>query len=373
MPEHPVFLDHAAGSPLRPEVLAALQEHQGLVPNPNGANPESRRSRAVLEGAREQIALLLGCQPREVIFTSGGTESANMALLAGTGISRVVTSAIEHTAVWSAAQVRDAEHLELGVDRRGVLDLEAALDTIERGDLVSVMAANSETGAIQPVSELAARLGTARSSVILHSDAVAASACQDLRPIVAACDLVTLAGHKLGAPVGIGVLIAKEGIELTSLSFGGAQEAGIRSGTQNVLGAMAMAVALAASMEDQASGRTHAMSANRDHLAAALLSHPGVELTAAQAPRTESHCHVTVGGARSEELLLLLDEAGICAAAGSACSSGAPQASRVLLAMGIDEERARGALRFTLATSTTPQEIERASVAVHEVIGRLVG
>jgi cysteine desulfurase len=259
------------------------------------------------------------------------------------------------------------------VDHRGVLNLDAAIEAIEAGDLVSVMAANSETGAIQPVVELADRLGSKRSSVILHTDAVAASSCVDLRPLVAACDLVTLAGHKLGAPVGIGVLIARGGIDLTSLSFGGAQEAGIRSGTQNVLGALAMSVALEAAMEDQASGRTQSMGRCRDHLAAALTSHRGVELTAREAPRTESHCHVTVAGARSEELLLLLDEEGICAAAGSACSSGAPQASRVLLAMGIDEARARGALRFTLATSTTPEEIESACTAAHSVLERLVG
>ena len=369
----PIFLDHAAGSPLRPEVLRALEEHKDLVPNPNGAHAASRRSRAVLEESRERVAELLGCTPREVLFTSGGTESANMGVFAGDGIERVLISAIEHTAVFSAAVARDVPHLELRVESDGVLDLDEARASVQPGDLVSVMAANSETGAIQPVVELVDSLGEIRSRVLIHSDAVAAASCHDLRPLVARCDLVTLAGHKLGAPAGIGVLVAKAGVTLTSLSYGGAQEAGVRSGTQNVLGALAMSVALEAAIADQAEGRTHAMRTRRDRLEAVLLEHSGVEVSAATAPRLEGHCHVTVGGARSEELLLLLDQRGLCVAAGSACSSGAPQASRVLLAMGVNEARARGALRFTLSTSTTDGEIDRACSAVHETLAQLVG
>jgi len=296
-----------------------------------------------------------------------------MAIFAGGEIKRVLTSAVEHTAVRSAAEAREVEHLELGVLSDGVLDLESARQSIRPGDLVSVMAANSETGAVQPVVALIESLGATRSEVLVHSDAVAASSCLDLRPLVAQCDLVTLAGHKLGAPAGIGVLIAKAGVELAPLTYGGAQEAGVRSGTQNVRGALAMSIALAAAIADQTEGRTRAMAKRRDRLESALLAHPGVEVSAGTAQRLEGHCHVTVGGARSEELLLLLDQHGLCVAAGSACSSGAPQTSRVLLAMGMEEARARGALRFTLSTATTDAEIDRACFAVDETLAQLVG
>jgi cysteine desulfurase len=361
-----IFLDHAAGSPLRAEVAAAMLEAcVGLAPNPSGAHRMARAARGRLEDARERVAALCGVEPRAVVFTSGGTESCNLALRAQ-GEPRYV-SAIEHAAVREAA----VGAAVLSVDGRGVLDVEAAADAIRPGSLVSVMAANNETGAIQPLAELVEALGARREQVVLHSDAVGAAWCLELAELARSCDLVSLAAHKVAGPAGSGALVISERVTVAPLLSGGGQERGLRPGTQDVAGAVGLATALELAAADRASGAVAEMAVRRDALEQALAGVEGLEVSSAGADRLSSHCHVTIEGLRSEELLVLLDQAGLCAAAGAACASGAPRPSRVLLAMGVSTERARGALRLSLAPTTTDDEVASALEIVLDAVKRL--
>jgi cysteine desulfurase len=236
------------------------------------------------------------------------------------------------------------------------------------------MAANNETGAIQPIVELAKALRHAPRSIIFHCDAVAAAASLDLSDMVAACDLVSLAGHKLGGPASSGVLMVRNGTRLKARVVGGGQELDRRAGTQDVAGAVGMATALRLVGGELRSDLIARMAARRDALEARILAaHPEVVVRSAGTGRLAGHLLMTVPGCVSEELLVLLDQEGICASAGAACSSGAPRASHVLLAMGVDERLARGALRLTLSTSTTDEEVQRAGEVVNVAIARLQG
>jgi cysteine desulfurase len=342
-----------------------LEALDGLVPNPSGPHRLARRTRSVLEDAREAVAGALGVSVRSVVFTSGGTESCNLAMRTASEV--VWVSSIEHAAVREAA----GRHGELGVTGAGVLEVEAAAAQIGDSDLVSVMAANNETGAIQPLSSLVDALGGRRERVTIHSDAVGAAWCMDLKTVAAQCDLVSIAAHKLGGPAGSGALIVSGNPTIAPMLLGGGQERGLRSGTQDVAAAVGLAAALEFASADRRSGAVAAMGRRRDRLEETLRRVAGVEVTSADAPRLESHLHVTISGVRAEELLVLLDAEGICAAAGAACASGAPRPSRVLEAMGIDQTRARGALRLTLSPTTTDAEIDRAALVIVEAIGRL--
>jgi len=371
-----VFLDHAAGSPLRPEVAAAMVEATaGLPPNPSGAHRLARQIRGVLEDARDRVAAIVGVTPREVVFTAGGTESCNVALASTPSATGIFVSAIEHAAVREPARTRAATiGMPLGVLRvtpDGTLDVDRALEQVTAGSLVSVMAANNETGAVQPVFELLSALGDRRTQIVVHSDAIAGAATEDLSALVAACDLVSVAAHKLGGPPGGGLLVARRSTTLSPILFGGGQEQGARPGTQDVAAAVGLAAALEAAAADRLDGSIDAMEARRDRLESGLMALSGVTVTAQGAPRLAGHCHVTIEGVRSEEILVLLDRAGICAAAGAACASGAPQASHVLVAMGIDERRARGSLRLTLAPSTTDADIDAALLAAESALNHL--
>ena len=313
--------------------------------------------------------MVLATTPSAIVLTSGGTEADNLALFGSPRPTSVVISAIEHPGVTAAAAKLAANHgvdlVILAVDGEGRLDVAAAIERIDDGSLVSVMAANGETGVVQPVVELREALFDRGISVRFHSDAVAAASTHDLGGLVEAVDLVSIAGHKIGAPIGTGLLVADPDLGLTGMLVGGAQQRSRRAGTENVPGALALAVALEEVARELADGSVAKLAARRDLLATAIVQAvPGAAVTGAGADRLAGHLHLTFDGVRSEELLLLLDQAGVCAAAGSACSSGAPTASETLLAMGIDEQRARGALRLTLATSTTDEEVEAAATAV---------
>ncbi len=373
----PVFFDHAAGSPLRSDVALAMAEGlRGLPPNPSGSHSLARATRGVLEDARERIAAVLGVEAREIVFTGGGTESCNLALLGVMGPSAICISTVEHTAVRQAALEAASLHgvplVELPVDSNGVLLVEKALELIPDGALVSVMTANNETGVMQPITQLRKALRHAPRNIILHSDAIAAAPSSDVKEIVLACDLVSLAGHKLGGPPGTGVLVVKEGLRLKARNVGGGQELDRRAGTQDVAGALGMAVSLELAQRDRESGAVDALKQRRDQLEQSLAgAHPTLSVTAQRVPRLAGHLHLTVRDCRSEELLMLLDQEGICASAGAACASGAPQASHVLLAMGVDADVARGALRLTLSTSTTDEEVAVAERALTQVLSKL--
>jgi cysteine desulfurase len=361
---------------MRPEVIdSVMAVHAGSVPNPSGPHRSARRSRAILESARESVAEMLGVTPREVVFTRGGTESCNLAVLGAVRPRGLHLSAIEHAAVRSAmAKAGERAGIgvdEISVDAEGVLDL-TGLEGVGGGSLVSIMAANNETGAIQPIGEIAALLRAADGSITVHSDAIAAASTQDLAEVVSHCDLVSIAGHKLGGPPGVGVLVVRAGTPLEAMHLGGGQEAERRAGTEDVAGAVGFARALELAAEDRRVGRVDELRRLRDVLEEDLTGEvEGLEVTSRSAPRLDGHLHVTIDGVRSEELLVLLDRHGIAASAGAACASGAPQASHVLTAMGMSAERARGALRLTLSTSSTADEVRAASEAIRESVAIL--
>ena len=337
---------------------------EGLPPNPSGSHRLARQTRSVLEDARERVAHQLEVDPDAVIFTSGGTEACNLALR----LERPTKlSSIEHVAVRDAA----GEHTELPVTSDGALDVPAAAALIDEGDLVSVMAANNETGVLQPLAALEGALGERRAAVVLHSDAVGSGWCRPLAEVTALCDLVSIAAHKLGGPAGSGALILSGEVEVHAMLVGGGQEGGLRAGTQDVAGAVGLAFALELAERDRRCSAVEAMGARRDGLEALLADLDGVTITSRGVPRLESHLHLTIDGVRSDELLLLLDEAGLCASAGAACASGASRPSRVLEAMGVDERRARGSLRLTLSPETTDEEVERAGSIVTAALAQL--
>ncbi len=378
------YLDHAATTPLRSEVIAAMRPWtDGAWPtNPNGVHADSRRARHALEEARDRIALSFGADPHEVIFTSGGTEALNAAVygaLANAVPGVVIRSPIEHDAVrastdrWAATFGHRV--VELHVGRNGVTtmplaeELELSPDEVR---LVAIMAVNNEIGTTQPAARswLGARPLRLSSAATLCDGVCAASW---IRPAELATmgDLVAVSGHKIGGPSGIGVLLAK-GARLSPLIVGGGQEQDRRSGTQNVAAAVGLAAAVELLGTEEARAWQGRIQDLRDRLADGLLTTiAGVSETGDRTQKTPGHVHLLIAGVSSEELLLLLDRAGVSASAGSACSSGALHASHVLLAMGISKEQALGSLRLTLGWNTTETEIEHALEVVPAAVAQL--
>jgi len=373
-----IYLDHAATTPLRPEVAAAMAPFAAeRFGNPTGGHRLAQDARRALEEARDVVAAHLGTEPAGVIFTSGGTEADNLAVLGvARGAATVVCSAVEHPAVREACRAASDGLHEIPVDADGVVDLDA-LDAIlgEHPDaaLVSVMTANNEVGTVQPVAEVAEVVRRRAPGAVVHSDAVQAAAWLDVARATDGADLVSVSAHKLGGPKGSGALAVRHGVRLTPLLYGGGQEQGRRSGTHGVAGAVGLAAALEAVAQSRAEQSVR-VAALRDRLADGLLAAvPGCTESAGRAPRLPGHCHVCVDGVENEELLVLLDGAGICASGGASCSSGALEPSHVLRAMGVPEERARGAVRFTLGHTTTGVEVDQAVAAVASAVQRLRG
>ncbi|MFH5824049.1 cysteine desulfurase family protein [Georgenia sp. AZ-5] len=377
------YLDHAATTPVRPEVAAAYAEELTRLGNPSSLHTHGRDARRRLEEAREHLAEALGAQPAEVLFTSGGTEADNLAVkgafwarrAADPERTRLAVSAVEHHAVLEAATWlarHDGAGLDLlAVGGDGVLDVAALEEHLAvRGQataVVSVMWANNETGALQPLERVVALAHAAGAPV--HSDAVQAVGHVPVDFAASGLDAMSLSGHKLGAPVGTGALLARRELVLTPVEHGGGQERGVRSGTLAVAGAraLALAVGLAVAEQQQEAARLRAL---RDRLVAAALAVPGVRLTgpADDGARLPGVAHLTVDGADADALLFGLDMAGISASSGSACQAGVQEASHVLLAMGRDEEQARSALRFSLGRTTTPADVDAAAAALPGVV-----
>jgi len=384
------YLDHAASAPLRPEVAEAMAPYgNGRFGNPSGSHQVARAARRALDEARQQVADFLGTEPGEVVFTSGGTEADNLAVLGplaaqarlGRPAAAVVCSAVEHPAVleaarWAARPLPGASAPELcllPVDAGGVVLLEALDDLLGPGvGVVSVMLANNEVGSIQPLAMVADAVRRRAPGAVLHTDAVQAAPFVDLSVAAAPADLISISAHKLGGPTGVGALGVRHGTALAPLLHGGGQERELRSGTQDVAGIVGLAAACSA----VAAGREAEgvrVAGLRDRLAAGLASLPGVRRTAAGAAVLPGHCHVLVAGVDREELVLLLDGAGVCASAGSACASGALEASHVLAAMGVTADEARGALRFSVGWTSTDADVDQALSATAAAVGRLRG
>ena len=378
------YLDHAATTPLRPAVAAAMAEvHVAPLGNPTGSHPPAQRARRLLEEARDEVASVLGRDPGEVVFTSGGTEAANLAVL-GTleavlhrgreGV--VLASAVEHPAVLEScrAAARDGADVgELPVDRAGVLDLDAlgrALST--RCTLVAVMAANNETGVVQPLAAVVDAVRRDAPDAAVFTDAVQAAAFCNLAELTAGVDLVGVTAHKVGGPVGVGALAAAPRVILEARQFGGGQERDRRSGTQDVAGAVGLATALRLAAADRAATASR-VAALRDRLAEGLLAAvPGAHRTVpAEVEVLPGHLHVCLPGVEREELLVGLAAQGICVSGGSSCASGALEPSHVLTAMGVPPELAAGAVRFTLGHDTTDADVDHALQVVPELVAAL--
>lgn len=374
-----VYLDHAATAPLRPEAAEAFLQAARELGNPSAIHSYGRSARRLVDEAREEIAALLGADPAEVIFTSGGTESDNLAVQGGWFATResrpgVVVSGVEHPAVLETAHWLAGSHgadLHVAAVRRdGLIDLAALEEHLghvgEQTGIISVMLANNETGVIQPLEqivELAARHGIA-----VHTDAVQSPGRMPLNFSALGVDALSLSGHKLGAPVGVGVLVASRDFTPTPHQHGGLQERGIRSGTVNAAGAAALAAALRV-VSAEAESEHQRVSALRDRLQEGIrTAAPEAVIWGEESPRLPSHLLVSVPGTRSESVLFSLDMAGVAASAGSACQAGVVGASPVVLAMGGTEEEARSALRFTLGHTTTADDVDRALATLPDAL-----
>ncbi len=382
-----LYFDHAASAPRRPDVAEAMEPWlRGVVGNPSGGHRASRDARRAVEESREVIAEFVGADPSEVVFTAGGTESCHAAIVGAVARHRrdherstIVVSAVEHHAVLDAARWAERHWpgvtlRVVGVDHDGVVDLDALRELVDHDTaVVSVMTANNETGVRQPLDAVGA---IARAEVLgglwVHTDAVAAAPWLSLPVVTATCDLVSLCAHKLGGPVGAGALVLRRGAAIDPVVPGGGQEAGRRGGTVDVAAVVGFAAAARASARELAE-RVERVTALRDRLARGLADLPGCRVTAEGAARVAGTLHVTVEGVESDELLYVLDAAGLCASAGASCSSGATEASHVLAAMGVAPRRARGALRLSLGAETSGDEVGAAIRIVRESVARLAG
>ncbi len=366
MCELPVYLDHASTTPVAPEVLDAMLPYlAGSYGNPSSLHSVGAAARAAVEEAREYVAAALGADADEIVFTSGGTEADNLAVkgvcLAARGERRhVLVSAVEHHAVLDAALWLRTQGFEVELvpaDGCGQVSPEAVRERIRPDTaLVSVMLANNEVGTIQPVRQIAA--ACRELGVPMHSDAVQALGQVDVDVHNLGVDLMSLSAHKVYGPKGVGALYVRRGVRLEPLLAGGAQESGIRGGTHNVAGIVGLrtAVWLLGELGPGARARIGRL---RDRLISGIRGVvPGARLCGHPTERLPSNAHFCFPGIEAEALLLALDAEGICASAGSACSSGSTAPSHVLLAMGLPEHVARGALRLTLGRHTTAEQVD---------------
>ena len=372
-----IYLDANATTPLRPEALAAIEEVLAQGPlNASSVHSAGQRARALLDLAREECAAALHCDPRELIFTSGGTESDHLAIRGGALAARraghIVTTAVEHPAVLGAcAQLGPAgiTTTRVPVDASGALDLDA-LDAALAAPgalLCSAMAANNETGVLFPLE----RLGElcCKHGVPLHVDAVQAAGRVPLRLDELPATYLSLSGHKLRGPQGIGLLWARRGAPLAAVQTGGHQEKGRRAGTESVALAAGLARALSLAVNDLPRSQPR-LAALRDRLETAALAIPGTEVHGRQGPRLANTLCASFAGCEGETLLVALDLASVCVSTGSACSSGSLEPSPVLLAMGVPEARARGALRFSLYSGNTQAEIDRVAGLLPKLVAQ---
>jgi cysteine desulfurase len=367
------YLDHAATSPLRPEAREAMLPFLGeRFGNPSGSHSVARSARSAVDETREVVAAALGADPSEIIFTGGGTEADNLAVL---GAQRAiegtaVCSAIEHDAVLESA--RTVPHRLVGVGENGVIDLDALAGALDEGvAVVSVMLANNEVGTIQPLDEVATLMRRRAPRAVLHTDAVQAICWLDVAELARRADLVSISAHKFGGPQGVGVLVVRGNKALTPVIHGGGQERGRRSGTHNVAGIVGLGAALSATVADR-SAAVARVAALRDRLADGLLSSvEGCIENGDRQLKVAGNCHVRFEGVESEELLFLLDGSGVYASAGSACASGATEPSHVLSAMGLTAEQARSAVRLSLGWSSTGADVDAALAEVPAAVDRL--
>ncbi len=373
-----VYLDHAAATPLRPEVLERMLPYlHGTFGNPSSPHVEGRRARLALDEARETVAGVLHADPREVVFTSGGTESINLAIKGGAWAGkamghRILTTAVEHRAVLDACASLEKfgfEVVHLPVDRYGRVDpdaLEASLT--DRTCLVSLQLANNEVGTVAEVASSIARVRAAGKALV-HVDAVQAAATVAIDVQALGADMVSVAGHKLEGPRGIGMLWLRRGTAILPQVHGGSQERHRRAGTEDVAAAVGMAEAWRL-VDDERDAVIPALVRRRDRLWASLRDLGDVELTGHPIDRLPGLLSVLVRGLDGADLVHALDLAGLCCSTGSACTTGSTEPSHVLTAMGYPGDEARAALRLSLGRVTTDADVDAATSILREVITR---
>jgi cysteine desulfurase len=376
-----VYLDHAATTPMLPEAIEAMTAEFARVGNPSSLHASGRRARRVVEESREIIAEAMGARPSEVVFTSGGTEADNLALKGifwarrdtDSARTRVLISAIEHHAVLDSADwlaEREGATVEpLPVDEYGRVQPGTLRAAIERDPdsvaLVSVMWVNNEVGTVQPIEELAA---IAREHGIpFHTDAVQATA---QLPVRFTTDAMTITGHKIGGPVGVGALLLARGLDPVPVMHGGGQERDVRSGTLDAAAIVGFATAVSTAVSRR-TAEAERLGRLRDDLIARVRKEvPGAVLNGDPLDRLPGNAHFSFPGCEGDALLMLLDARGIECSTGSACSAGVAEPSHVLLAMGADLARARGSLRFSFGHTSVEADVEATVEAIGPVVER---
>ncbi|MHB1130650.1 MAG: cysteine desulfurase family protein [Ilumatobacteraceae bacterium] len=372
------YLDHSATTPMLPEAIAAMMPYlDGVYANPSGSHRFARQARQAIDEARDTVAAALGCKAGEVVFTSGGTEGDNSAVLGAVRRrgGMAVCSAAEHHAV-----LHCVEHVHgqvVRVNALGSVDVNALTETLTSASaddpvtVVSIMAVNNEVGTITPMREIANIVREYAPHALLHSDAVQAACWLDLREISKLVDVMTLSAHKFGGPKGVGIMMTHLGKELEPLILGGGQERDRRSGTHNVAGIVATATALHSTDVNRVA-EVERVGKLRDRLVDDVCAAVSEVLeTVPREHRVAGIAHLCVKGCESEALLYLLDESEVCASAASACASGAMEPSHVLQAMGVDREWSMGALRLSFGHSTHDDDIDRAVEVLVAAIHKL--
>ncbi|MFV2063872.1 MAG: cysteine desulfurase family protein [Chloroflexota bacterium] len=374
-----VYLDHAASTPLRAEVLERMLPYlTSEQANPSSPHGPGRRARRAMDEAHEGLARAIGAEPRELIFTSGGTEAINLAVKgaawAGKATGhRIITSGVEHKAVLESCLLLEKFGFEiklLPVDRYGRIDADELSATLtDKVTLVSLQLANNEVGTIQPMAALVQRV-RAQTDALIHIDAVQAAAYMPLDVATLGADLVSLAAHKVEGPKGVGALWIRRSKAILPQLHGGSQERYRRAGTEDVAGAVGMAAAFELAAEERAQ-TVPQLASRRDRLASAVLAVEGVELTGHGSERLPGLLSVIVPELSGDDLVLALDLEGIACSTGSACTTGSVEPSHVLTAMGYPPAEARGSLRLSLGRTNSDDDVERASTLIPAIIERL--
>jgi cysteine desulfurase len=377
------YFDYAATTPTYPEVAAAMRPfHAETFGNPSGAHAGARAAKTALEEAREQIAAALGAVPSEVVLTGGGTEADNLAVKGAARAARdagrgdgLVTTAFEHKGVLAPCDrlARDGFRVtRVRADSDGIVDLdelEAALD--DRTVVVSVMLVNNEVGTIQPLADVVRLVRSRAPRAVIHTDAVQAVPWLDAAEAAADADLVSVSAHKFGGPKGVGALVRRRGVPIEPLIEGGGQEWGLRSGTANVAGAVGMGEALRVTGWRRAE-EVARIRPLRDRLAGGLAERvPGSFVNGDPGRKVAGNCHIGFSGVEAETLLVALDRDGLCAAAGSSCTSGATEPSHVLEAMGVPRDAALASIRLSLGYASTGADVDTALELIPRAVEKL--
>src|SRR5438874_10913748 len=371
-----VYLDNNATSPLLPEVLEAMRPYYAeRFGNASSIHQQGQHARAAVESARESVAALLNCRPAELVFTSGGTEADNLAIfgIAAAG-DHVITSTIEHHAVLNACHQLERNGVDVtfvpvdGSGRVDPADVKRALRPNTK--LVSIMMANNETGVAEPVAEIG-RIA-AEADVYFHTDAVQAAGKLPIDVAEITCDLLSISGHKMHAPQGIGALYVRKGSLIKPMLFGGSHDRQRRAGPENVPAVVGFGMAAEIAVAAFENGEVARLEELRDRLQQAVLSEvDGCVINGGDAPRVPTTTNIRFGHIEGEALVIALDLKGLSVSTGAACSSGTIEPSHVLTAMGLSPAQARGSIHFSLGKQNTQQEIEFASSIIPETVARL--